>query len=314
MKHRLITVPRHFATQFIARWNRHENSDAAASLAFYTLLSIIPLLIIAISIAGIVLGKQAAQGELLRHLQQVMGDDAATMINDLLAHFALQPGMDKTFVISSLTLIFSGTAALHRTRGLLNRVFEMDPKLPGRRFLLRLASRGISAAMMLVFGVLIVGSATVSALLGYFAEHADSELLSQLQFFQHLQIGTSYLAILVGFALIMKILPRTRPDWSAAFYGASVSAVLVATLKFTLDLYLRYTPAMKSIYGGAATVFVMLVWIYLAVMCFIVGAEVASIINLHGEKRRRARRQAAIEGNPQPFRVRSHQPDEVEEN
>lgn len=313
MNLRLTTVPRHFTMQFVARWRRHENSDAAASLAFYTLLSTIPLLIIAISIAGIVLGRQAAQGELLRHLQQVMGGAAATMINDLLAHFALQPGMDKTFVISAFTLFFSGTAALGRTRRHLNKVFEMDPKLPGRPFLLRIASRGISAAMMLVFGVLIVGSATVSALLGYFAEHADSELLAQVQFFHRLQIGTSYLAILIGFALLMKILPRTRPVWSAAFCGASISALLVASLKFTLDLYLRYTPAMKSIYGGAATVFIMLVWIYLAVLCFIVGAEVASIVNLHGEKRRRARRQAALDGNPRPYRVHSHQPDAEED-
>ena len=310
MKTRLISVPRHFAMQFVARWRRHENSDAAASLAFYTLLSTVPLFIIAISVAGTVLGRQAAQGELLRHLQQIMGDQAATMINDLLANFALQPGMDKTFIISAITLFFSGTAALHRTRGLLNRVFEMDPKLPSRPFLLRLASRGISAGMMLVFGIMIVGSATVSALLGYFAEQADSELLMKVQFFHRLQIASSYLAILIGFALLMKILPRTRPVWHAAFSGAFVSAILVASLKFTLDLYLRYTPAMKSIYGGAATVFIMLVWIYLAVMCFIVGAEVASIINLHGDKRRRARRQAALEGNPQPFRVRSHVPDQ----
>ena len=269
----------------------------------------IPLLIIAVSISGAVLGRQAAQGELLRHLQQIMGADAAEMINELLRNFALAPGLDRTFVFSALTLFFSGTAALHRTRGLLNKVFQMDPKLPRRPLVLRVASRGISAAMMLVFGTMIVASATVSALLGYFAEHADSLFLSQLQFFHRLQIGTSYVSIMIGFALLMKVLPRTRPVWHAAFCGAAVSAILVASLKFTLDLYLRYTPAMKSIYGGAATVFILFLWVYLAVICFIVGAEIASIVNLHGEKRRQARRKAALEGHPEPFRVHSHLPD-----
>lgn len=309
MPRRLIKLPRHFAQQIVARWRRHENSDAAASLSFYTLLSLVPVLLVTITLAGTVLGRQAAQGELLKVLEQVMGEESAMMINDLLLNYALAPGWNGTFIVTSLTLFFSGTAALGRTRRLLNRVFEMDPAQPARSWFPRLASRGISAAMMLLFGFLVVASAMLSTVLGYFAEHSDSLLLAQMRFFHRMQIAWSYLAITVGFSLLMKVLPRRRPVWHAAFIGAAVSALLVASLKFGLEVYLRYAPGLSSIYGGAATVFVLFLWIYLAVISFIVGAEVTSIINLHGQKRRAARRKAALDGHPEPYRIHSHRPD-----
>ncbi|QQL46308.1 YihY/virulence factor BrkB family protein [Sulfuriroseicoccus oceanibius] len=301
-------LPRHFAQQMAARWRRHDNTDAAAALSFYTLLSLVPVMLVAITLAGTVLGRQAAQGELLKVLEQVMGQDSAMMINDLLLNYALSPGWNGTFVVTALTLFFSGSASLGRTRKMLNRIFEMDPAQPARKWPARLASRGISAAMMLLFGFLVVASAIFSTVLGHFAENADSELLSRIRFFHRIQIFSSYAAITIGFALLMKVLPRRRPVWHAAFAGAAVSALLVASLKFGLELYLHYAPGLTSIYGGAATVFVLFLWIYLAVLSFIIGAEVTSILNLHGQKRRDARRRAALAGHPGPYRVHSHSP------
>lgn len=258
------------------RWVEHRHTDNAAALTFYALVSLTPLLLIGVTIAGMVLGESTAHGELQRQLSAVIGGDAAVGIEALLQSARIAPRSDPWgFAIAMLTLLYAGSHVLSKLRLSLNQVNEAGPADPARKWLSRILARGLCASLILVFGVLLVVVTGLEGVAGYIAAQVDSPLLASLHFMDGWRRVSSYLLLIGAFAFILKILPRRRPKWRHAFVGATFAALIVGSLKSVLDLYLRST-LWASFIGSGVTLLVFLFWLFLSIQAFLAGAELAA--------------------------------------
>lgn len=272
--------------RFLRRWEAHRHTDNAAALAFYALVSLVPILLAGVSMAGMVLGERAAHGELEKQLTAVVGPEAAVFLEKVLQSSRLAEGRDPlAFVVALVAMFYAGSHVLSKLRAALNLVNEAEPADPARPVLTRLLARGLCALLLLVFGVLLVVGTVVDGFIGSFAHRIDTPFISHLQLLKGYEILSTYLLLTVMFALILKILPRRRPGWRHAFAGGLLSALVVGSLKGGLDLYLRHSP-LASIFGTGLTVLVFLFWLFLSIQAFLAGAETAAMLGRARDGRR----------------------------
>jgi len=262
--------------RFSRRWVEHRHTDNAAALTFYALISLTPLLLFGVTLAGVILGETTAHGELQKQLSAVIGGDAAGEIEALLQSARIAPRSDPWgFALAMGTLLFAGSHVLSKLRLSLNQVNEAGPADPARQWLSRILARGLCASLILVFGVLLVVVTGLEGVAGYIAARVDSPLLVGLHFMEGWRWVSSYLLLIAAFACILKILPRRRPKWRHAFVGAAFAALIVGSLKTVLDLYLRHT-LWASFIGSGITLLVFLFWLFLSIQAFLAGAELAA--------------------------------------
>ncbi|BCU77266.1 YihY/virulence factor BrkB family protein [Luteolibacter sp. LG18] len=270
-------IPVIVACRSIARlWERHRHTDNAAALAFYSLVSLAPLLLFGVSAAGVVLGEKAAHGELERQLNAVIGPDATGMVEGMLQTARIAPrSQPLAFAVAMVTLLYAGSHVLTKLRLSLNLVNEAAPADPARRWLGKLLARGLCASLILLFGVLLVAGSAMEGLAGYVTSHVDSPWVAKFNLQQESRWFTTYLLLTFAFTLVLKILPRRRPLWRHAFVGAAFGALAAVTLKGLLDLYLRHT-LWASLIGSGLTVLLFLFWLFFTIQAFLAGAELAA--------------------------------------
>lgn len=258
------------------RWVEHRHTDNAAALTFYALVSLTPLLLFGVTLAGVILGETTAHGQLERQLSAVIGEDAAKAIEGVLQSARIAPRSDPWgFAIAMLTLLFSGSQVLSKLRLSLNLVNDAGPTDPARKWLSRILARGLCASLILMFGVLLVAATSLEGAAGYVAARVNSGLIPRMDVIAGWRLLSSYLLMISAFALILKILPRRRPKWRHALLGATFSAAIVGSLKTVLDLYLRKT-LWASFIGSGLTLLVFLFWMFLSIQAFLAGAELAA--------------------------------------
>ena len=137
---------------FTRRWKQHRHADNAAALAFYALISLPPLLLIGVTVAGMVLGESAAHGELEKQFTAVLGADTARTIESVLQNARIAPKSEPAaFVVAMITLLYAGSHVLSKLRKTLNVVNESAPADPTRPWLTRLAARALCAGLILLF-------------------------------------------------------------------------------------------------------------------------------------------------------------------
>lgn len=258
------------------RWVEHRHTDNAAALTFYALVSLTPLLLFGVTLAGVILGETTAHGQLERQLSAVIGEDAARAIEGVLQCARIAPRSDPWgFAIAMLTLLFSGSQVLSKLRLSLNLVNDAGPTDPARKWLSRILARGLCASLILMFGVLLVAATSLEGAAGYVAARVNSGLIPRMDVIAGWRLLSSYLLMISAFALILKILPRRRPKWRHALLGATFSAAIVGSLKTVLDLYLRKT-LWASFIGSGLTLLVFMFWMFLSIQAFLAGAELAA--------------------------------------
>jgi membrane protein len=258
------------------RWVEHRHTDNAAALTVYALVSLTPLLLFGVTLAGVILGETTAHGQLERQLSAVIGEDAARAIEGVLQSARIAPRSDPWgFAIAMLTLLFSGSQVLSKLRLSLNLVNDAGPTDPARKWLSRILARGLCASLILMFGVLLVAATSLEGAAGYVAARVNSGLIPRMDVIAGWRLLSSYLLMISAFALILKILPRRRPKWRHALLGATFSAAIVGSLKTVLDLYLRKT-LWASFIGSGLTLLVFLFWMFLSIQAFLAGAELAA--------------------------------------
>ena len=271
------------------RWVRHRHSDNAAALAFYALISLPPLLLIGVTVAGLVLGERAAHGELEKQLAAVVGADLARSIEGILQNARIAPRSEPgAFVIAMITLLYAGSHVLSKLRKTLNVVNEAAPADPSRPWLAKLAARGLCAGLILIFGVLLTAGTLLDGFAVYVTSRMHAPLLEGLGLTQHFGWLSTYLPLALAFAMILKILPRRRPLWRHAFVGAGFAALVAISLKSGLDVYFRHT-AWGSFIGGGVNFLLFLFWLFVSIQAFLAGAEIAAALG-----RRRAKAQRGV--------------------
>lgn len=262
--------------RFSRRWVRHRHTDNSAALSFYALISLPPLLLIGVTVAGMVMGDKVAHGELEKRFAAVLGSDLARTIEGVLQSARIAPSSQPAaFALAMVTLLYAGSHVLTKLRKTLNVVNESAPADPARPWLARLAARGLCAALILSFGMLLAASTLLDALAAFVASKMQVEWLVQLNLMQRFGWLSTYGTLTLAFAMLLKILPRRRPLWRHALIGAAFAALVAVSLKGALDLYFRHT-MWGSFIGGGVTFLLFLFWLFVSIQAFLGGAEIAA--------------------------------------
>lgn len=257
-----------------------------AALAFYTLFSLAPLLLIVISVAGLVFGEQAARGAILGQLSGMLGDQGAAAVESLLVSLNRpQAGIVGTLV-GVVTLLVGATTVFGELQDALDRIWRA-PKRPVNGLWALLRARLLSLGLVLGIGFLLLVSLVFSAALaaldawwaGWFVGWG---LLAEL-----LNLGISFALVAAIFAMIYKWMPRQRVAWSDVAVGALITALLFTVGKALIGLYIGRS-GVASPFGAAASLVVLLLWVYYSAQVFLLGAELTWVYaQRHGSLRGR---------------------------
>jgi membrane protein len=243
-----------------------------AALAFYTLFSIAPILIIALVLAGAVFGPHAAERELLAQLQALTGDSGADALRNLLnsAHYSDQRGM--AAVIGIGTLIIGATSVFSELQHSLDIIWEVKDRKRDAGWWQILRTRLLSFGMVLGVGFLLLVSLIASAALAAFGGWLEAQVTSLPIVLPLLDVTLSFAMTVVLFAMIYKYVPNEDIAWRDVWVGAVVTAFLFSIGKSLIGLYLGRS-SFSSAYGAAGSLIVLLLWIYYSAQIFLLGAE-----------------------------------------
>lgn len=253
------------------RWIDDNASSKGAALAYYTTFSIAPLLIIAIAIAGLIFGQEAARGGLFKELNTLFGTEASTAIEAMLKN-AYKPG-EAIFsvIVSTLTLLIGATTVFVELQSALDTIWKAEAR-PGSGIINFIKTRLISVGMILVIGFLLIVSLVMSALIAALA-NLWSGWFSNVAWLLHIvNFIVWFGAITLLFAMIYKYLPNVKIAWGDVWIGASFTSLLFAGGKFLIGLYIGKS-ALSSSFGAAGAFVVLIVWIYYSAQIFLFGAE-----------------------------------------
>lgn len=260
----------------VLSWSRDSASSMGAALAYYTVFSIAPLLLIVVSIAGLVFGEEAARGEILAQLRGLLGEEGAAAVQGLLESTSerVRPGW--AAVGSVAVLLIGATTVFAELQRALDLVWRA-PEPPAQQGLWRfLRARLLSFGLILAFGFLLLVSLIASAALAALGQWWGPMLGGWEIVAQVLNFAISFAIITVMFAMIYKFMPRVSVQWPDVWVGAVVTAALFTIGKTLIGLYLGKS-AVASGFGAAASLVVLLVWVYYSAQIFLLGAEFTSV-------------------------------------
>ena len=256
-------------------WTDDQAPRLGAALAYYTVLSIAPLLIIVIAIAGFVFGREAAQGQIFYQIREMVGSEGARTIEEMIAGASnIQSGLFAS-LIGLLTLLFGATSVVAELRYSMNIIWDV-PADPDAGIKDVLKERSYALAVVLGCGFLLLVSLVVSAALAAMGKFMNSWLpLPEFLLFAFNFLLALF--VLTGiFAILFKVLPDVQIQWRDVFLGAAVTAVLFSIGKLLLGLYLGKA-SFGSTYGTAGSVIIVLVWVYYSSQIFFFGAEFTQV-------------------------------------
>ena len=254
-------------------FSKDEGFSRGASLAYYTVFSLAPLLVIAVAVAGFVFGKEAAQGRVIHQIQGMVGPEAAKTLQTLMAR-AMKPAANiLATILGILTLLFGAAGVFGNLQESLNKIWDV-PENPHGGFWKMIQARFLSLAMVLGTGFLLLVSLVVSAALSAIGDLVRRDLSGGMGFVMNgVNALVSWAIIGVVFALIFKYLPDARILWRDVWIGAAITSLLFAIGQFAIGLYIGKT-SVSSVYGGAASLAIVLIWTYYSASIFYFGAEI----------------------------------------
>ncbi len=251
----------------------------SASLAYYTVFSIAPLLIIVISVAGLVFGQDAATERLYPEIVRYVGKTPAAQIQDALKHLALSGKSGIAVVIGVVTLLLGASSIFIEIQDSLNIIWRVKAK-PKSGWMQLLKNRFVSFSLIISLGFLLLASLIINLVI--------SALKDQIQHFfpgidsftkvfvQALNLGITLVVITTLFGIIFKFLPDVKIKWRDVRSGAVFTAILFMIGQYLISLYIQYT-AQGSAYGAAGSIIVILVWIYYTSAILYIGAEFTQV-------------------------------------
>ncbi len=257
-------------------WQADEASKQGAALAFYSILSMGPLLLVVVSVAGLALGQEAASGAILAQMRGLVGETGAQAIEDILKNTQNDTKSVIAAAIGIVTLLASVSGFFAQLQSALNAIFNVPhQKMNLVHFVLkRVLSFGMVIGIALLLLLSLAISAGLSAFTGLFEASAPVIIL------QVVNVLLSFLISTLLFAMAFKILPDVHLNWRDVWVGAAVTAALFAIGKSLIGLYLGQS-AISSTYGAAGSLIVLLVWIYYSTQIILFGAEVTQVYARH---------------------------------
>jgi len=262
-----------FVKETFSEWSEDRAPRMGAALAYYTVFSLAPVLVIAIGVAGIFFGERMAEGRLMDEIRGLVGPEGAGAIRAMIENAAADRSGGVVATIMGLAaLIFGATGAFVELQDALNTIWEVKPKTRGLLGMLK--DRFFSFTLVIGIGFLLLVSLVISAALAAVGSmtgrYVSPSLLHGVNFV------VSFAVITALFAMIFKILPDAKIAWRDVWLGAAVASLLFSAGKFIIGLYLGKS-GMTSAYGAAGSLVIVLVWVYYSAQILFLGAEFAHV-------------------------------------
>jgi membrane protein len=253
-------------------WVDDYAQSMGAALAFYTMFSIAPLLLIAISTAGLVFGEAAARGEIVDQANDMLGTTGALAVQGLLETAGKPAGNALAAMVGFVILFIGATSVFAELQDALDRIWRAPAKAESFGLWRLVRARLLSFGMILGIGFLLMVSLTFSAGLAALSKWWDPLFSGWAVVEKAVELGLSAMLATAVFAMIYKAMPRVRIDWADVWIGAAVTSLLFIAGKFLIGAYIGRTGISTS-FGSAASLVVVLLWVYYSAQIFLFGAE-----------------------------------------
>lgn len=268
-------------------WIDDEAMTRGAAIAFYTIFALAPFVILVTAVAGLVIGREAAQGALMDEIGRLIGEDAVTTLQGLAAR--ADDAKTGTFagILGIATILVGATTVFAELQTSLNRIWKAEPPDNSTiTWLVKVRLKGL--ALIGMIGFLLIVSLIVSAVLAAFGRWYVNLMPDAFALVWTANLISSLIVFTILFALVYRALPDTRIPWKDLWLGAAVTAVLFTIGKSLIGLYLG-TSGVTSAYGAAGSFVLILLWVYYSATIFLFGAEITRSYSEHVGSRSRAR-------------------------
>jgi membrane protein len=257
----------------ITEWMEHRAASKGAALAFYSLFSLAPILVLVIAVAGFFYGTEAAQGQLLGQLRSLVGAQGAETIQTILAGARNKDSGLFATVVASVLLVVGATSAFAELKDSLDEIWDVPPPKDASWWD-TLRTRLLSFGLILTLGLLLMTSLVVSAALNVVENFIGGMWHDATIILGWVASGFSFLVIAAMFGAIYKLLPRIKLSWHDVSIGALGTAIMWTLGKFAIGLYIGNSGTTNT-FGAAGSLIALLLWVYYSAQIFFLGAEFA---------------------------------------
>ena len=252
-------------------WLERNAFSYAGSLAFYTLFSLAPIVIIAVTVVGVVMGEDAAQGQIVAQLQETMGMDAAIAIEQAVANSRIEEAGILPSLLGFFALLVGATTVFAQMQFSLNTIWGVTARPTANSAFIFFKNRVLSLTVVLSIGFILLVSLAVGVVIRSMLQAADNLLPYTGVLASSAESLISLGVVVLLFATIFKVLPDVVLRWQDVLIGAVVTAILFTLGRNVIAIYLAYT-ATASTYGAAGSVVMILLWVYYSSLILLFGA------------------------------------------
>ncbi len=261
------------------KWDSDNCMRLGAALSYYTIFSLSPLLVVALGIAGLVFGREAAEGQFAYQAEGLLGKPTADAVQKLLTSPKESTNLLAS-IVGIVVLFIGASGAFVELKSALNKIWKVDPKYTsGVKAFVK--ERLLSFAMVMSIGFLLLVALIANTTLSVMGKYAEHLLPASPVFLQMANLLVSFGGITVLFAMIFKFLPDTTVKWGDVWVGSLLTSLLFSVGKFAIGMYLGQT-GIASGFGASSSVVIILVWAYYSSLILFFGAEYTYVSSLRG--------------------------------
>ncbi len=272
----------------VRRFGQSNISLLSGAIAYFTLLSIAPVLVIAVQVAGIVFGREAAQREIVATLSSTLGSEGAEAVASLSARAGVEASTPIATILGIAVTIYAASQVFVRLQQALNAVWDVQPRPPERlrgRALAVLRKRLLSFGAIFVVGLLVLGSMLIKAVVGGIESVTGEYLTAVPWMWRGIEMASTLVLLSAFLALVYRTLPDVVIRWKDALVGGAFTSVLMSLGTVLIGLYLSHF-ATRSVSGAAGSLIILLLWTYYTANVFFLGAQLTrSWAETHGFRR-----------------------------
>jgi membrane protein len=279
----LLNLTRNILTSTVANYIDSESLTRGAAIAFYSVTSLIPVLVIVIAIAGLAFGEATARQAIVRELAVLLGPDSAKLIQVAVETASGNVSNGLALIVGGVILVLTVSGVFGELQSALNAIWQVDVRAFSMSRLVR--GRAASVGLVVGLGFLLLVSLVIDAGVSATSGYIDRNFPYGAAFFSALNMGVSFALTWTLFAAIYKILPDKALHWGDVLFGALVTAIAFEGGKSLIGLYLGTSTVISS-YGAAGALASVLLWIYYSAQIFLLGASFTRACAVSGHRRR----------------------------
>ena len=246
-----------------------------AAMAFYTMLSLAPLMILVLSITSVFAETESVRSEIVAQVRVIVGPEGARVVSTVIENAEHSRQGKSATVIGIVVLLLAATAVFTQLQGALNQIWGIQTR-PEAYIVSFLITRVVAFAVVLMIGILLLASLILTSVIAAISSYFPVSILPQYHLWEVIDFVASVAIATLLFALLFRYVPDVRISWQDVSIGAFVTAVLFTTGKFFIGRYLGAS-SMRSVYGAAGSLVVLLFWVYYSTLILFLGAELSQV-------------------------------------